>query len=370
LLLLNHWLHQRRAGATTVVLSLRRFTRGRKNRLALILLLMGLCTFTVTPPVAPAHAQTAPTAVEQPVILLPITGALSERAGEFSGMDWYGDTLIVLPQFPWVFDQHLLALPKQAIVDVITGASTAPLQANLVPLLGGEALEALPGFEGYEAIAFAGERAYLTVETMAGKEMLGYVTTGVMAPDLSGLRLYPTVRTPIEAQTVLNNMTDEALVIDGDEVLTFYEVNGRLINWWPAVHRFDADTLQPLGTRPMTYLDFRLTDATPLDGERRFWVINYFYPGDRLGLGVDALARRYGIGPTHRTHAAVERLVQLELTAEGVTLLPRAPIQLQLTEAEGRNWEGIVRLETPTIAGFLLVTDRNPQTLFAFVPDP
>jgi hypothetical protein len=60
----------------------------------------------------------------------------------------------------------------------------------------------------------------------------------------------------------------------------------------------------------------------------------------------------------------------MELTDQGVELVPTPPIQLQLAEAQGRNWEGIVRLEAPGVSGFLLVTDKNPRTLLAFVPDP
>jgi hypothetical protein len=348
-------------------LSLRRDFARRLG--GVILLLALLCSDLQSLP-TPLVAQVAPEATEQPVILLPIAGAVSRRQAQLSGMAWYGENLILLPQYPAGIAHHLFVLPKTAIVNVLTGASTEPLRADVVRLFGAEPLEALSGFEGFETIAFVGDRVYLTIETKQAEGMVGYLTTGVMLPDLSGLRLYPTFRTPIPAQTSLINMTDEALVVAGDEVLTFYEANGRLINAEPVVHRFDAADLQPLGVLPMAHLDFRLTDATPLDADNRFWVMNYFYPGDNLKLGPDPLAVQYGVGPTHRSHTAVERLVQMELTDQGVELVPTPPIQLQLAEAQGRNWEGIVRLEAPGVSGFLLVTDKNPRTLLAFVPDP
>lgn len=333
------------------------------------------CSYMPAPIGLPLVAQSSVTAtagevLEQPVIEIPIGGAVSRNRAELSGMAWYGDMLILLPQYPASIERHLFTLPKQAIVDALQNPNAKPLRAGVVRLIGAEALEELEGFEGFEAIAFDGDRAYLTVETMRNKAMVGYVVTGVMTPDLSGLRLYPTVRTEVAAQTAITNMSEEALFIAGDRVITLYEGNGQLINPHPIAHVFDAMDLSPLDPLPMAHLDFRITDATPLDDDNRFWALNTFYPGDLLKFGPDPLAIKYGMGPTHRRHSAVERLVQMELTPDGVILVDRPPIQLQLADGRGRNWEGIVRLETPALAGFLMVTDKRPRTILAFVADP
>ena len=74
----------------------------------------------------------------------------------------------------------------------------------------------------------------------------------------------------------------------------------------------------------------------------------------------------YGIGPTHAENNVVERLIELEYTGTELVLSEAPPIQLQLLgDDEGRNWEGIVRLDD---RGFLLVTDKFPETILAFVP--
>jgi hypothetical protein len=315
------------------------------------------------------RAQSAPTPSEQPVTLLQLAGPLNKRYGQFSGMAWHGDTLVFLPQYPAEYDHHLLTLPKQAIVDALRGANTRPLQATLIPLFGFEALEEIEGFEGFEAIAFAGERIYLTIEARRGDTMLSVLVTGLMLPDQSAIRLYPTLRSEIPAQSPFLNLGDEALIVRGDEVITFYEANGLLVNPRPVAHRFDAADLTPLGTMPMARLDYRLTDAALLADGERFWVINTFFPGELLSFGPDALASQYGRGPTHSQSRIVERLVQLRLTAHGVELVPTPPVQLQLTAANGRNWEGLVRLDSPELSGFLLITDRRPTTLLGFVAD-
>lgn len=335
-------------------------------RLILFLLLFGGTQTTVT---APDAAFAPPQPLEQPVTILPLAGEAARTRAELSGLAWYGDTLILLPQYPGRFDQTLFALPKTQIVEALTGLRTEPLLPLQIPIRGGEILADLPGFEGFEAITFVGERAYLTIETQPGASMLGYVTSGVMAADLSELQLQTELLTPIQPQAALNNRTDEAILVVGDEIFTFYETNGPMLNPVPLAHRFAADDLRLLGTLPLAALDFRLTDASDLDAANRFWVINYYFPGDQLKFGDDPLAQQYGLGPTHRQSTTVERLVQFEYTPFGFVRVDQPPIQLQLG-TQARNWEGIVRLETPELRGFLLVSDTHPETLFAFVPDP
>ena len=115
-----------------------------------------------------------------------------------------------------------------------------------LPLLGSATAERLPGFEGFEALAFAGNRVYVTVETDTVDGMMGYLLTGEIAPDLSALTLYPETYAAIPPQARMRNMSDEAIVVAGDSVLTFYEANGFLVNRKPVVHRFSQESLAPL----------------------------------------------------------------------------------------------------------------------------
>jgi hypothetical protein len=102
-----------------------------------------------------------------------------------------------------------------------------------------------------------------------------------------------------------------------------------------------------------------------LDENGRFWVINYFYPGD-IVLQTDndpLVALQQGWGTTHLAYDQVERLVELQMSADGISLTETPPILLQLPSDEARNWEGIVRFND----GFLLATDKFPQTILAYV---
>ena len=302
-------------------------------------------------------------------MLLPLEGAASASRAEYSGMAWYGETLVLLPQYPSRFsrsgDGALLGIAKADILAYLDGKSTEPLKPRSIPLQAGGIASRLRGFEGFESIAFAGERVFLTIETSPGKKMLGYLISGTVAPDLASITLDPDRLAEIQPQADFSNQSDEALLVWGERIFTFYEANGAKANPSPVAHIFDF-SLQPQGTLPIPNLEYRLTDVTPPDAQGRFWAINYFFPGDTHLLSLsDPLAEKYGKGPTHARSAVVERLVELQLSPDRISLNGTPPIQLELLgDGSARNWEGIAPLDG---RGFLLVTDTHPETLLGFV---
>ena len=337
--------------------------------LCLILLLLAGCSSRV--PLSFPQANTPPRVdtIEQPVTVIPLKGPLSRRKAQLSGLVWYGDNLILLPQYPNRFENNLFYLTKEEIISLLRGDTHEPLRPRPIPLVMDELLTRIPGFQGFEAIAFDGERAFLTVEAKADDQMIGYLVAGDLESDLSELRLTPDLISSIAPQTNLNNVSDEAILLEGDQIVTIYEVNGSLANLSPIAHVFSTDGLQLVSTIPFPLIDYRITDTTNLDEADRFWAINSFtLPGYPLRLGMEALAVKYGVGPTHQVSHVVERLVQFQYSSTGITLVDIPPVQLQLLDDTARNWEGIVRLESVEFSGFLLVTDRQPATILAFVP--
>jgi hypothetical protein len=307
---------------------------------------------------------------EVPVTLIPLNGPIIWPAAELSGLAWYGDTLILLPQYPARFGQGggvLFALHKNEIMDYLSGRISAPLKPQEIPLVTGGIEEMVWLFEGFEAIAFSGEQVFMSIEARNLLGMKGYLISGRIAPDLSEVRLDPSSLTTNKPQMNLGNKSDEALFIAGNEVLTLYEANGAL-NADPHATRFDL-SLQPQGEIPFSPLEYRVTDATSPDADGRFWVLNVYYYGERaLKPYTDLLAVQYGEGATHARSTSVERLVELQYNSDGITLTETPPIQLQLALKSGtRNWEGLARLD---VLGFLVVTDKYPGTLLGFVSYP
>ncbi|MFZ5911447.1 MAG: hypothetical protein ACOYYU_15655 [Chloroflexota bacterium] len=306
---------------------------------------------------------------EQTVAYLSLEGPVANPDAELSGLAWYGETLILLPQYPERFgegDGVLFALPKADVLSALDATHTVSLDPAPVALIAPGLKESIPNFQGYEAIGFHEDQVFLTVEAGEGLDMHGYIVSGAISPDLGKIELDTSnvVEIPLPIQS--ENHSDEALVVLDDKVLTFYEVNGANLNPQPAARVFDFD-LQAQGIISMPHLEYRLTDAA-LDDSGHIWVINYFFPGDTgLTPKSDPLAESYGKGQSHLQYDQVERLVAFDYSDKSITLVESAPIQLALESEDANNWEGLVALDG---RGFLLVTDKFPSTLLGFVEIP
>jgi hypothetical protein len=330
-----------------------------------LLVLAALGAYFITRP-APQPPVTA--AQEQPVELIQLAGPAADKSAEISGLGWFGETLILLPQYPERFgegDGALFALPKTEILAYLDGKNSAPLTPRAVKLTAPGLKAKIPNFQGYEAVGFHDRQVFMTIEAGLGADMHGYLVRGAINPEGSEITLETSSLVEIKLPTRSENHTDEALVVTSDRILTFYEINGADLNPQPAAQVFDFD-LKPQPSLSFPHLEYRVTDAA-LAPDGQIWVINYFFPGDTdLLPKADPLAATYGEGPTHAQYDQVERLVALKEGAAGLTLAEGAPIQLTLIK-DARNWEGLALLDR---RGFLLATDKFPGTLLGFVPLP
>lgn len=314
--------------------------------------------------------------VERPVQPIALAGPLAKAEAEISGLGWYSDTLILLPQYPQRMAATpggvLFGLPRRQIEAYLgqaaQGQAPAPLQPTPIPLDSAGVEKRIPGFEGFEAIAFDGQQFFLTSEARQGLTWGGYLVRGQIDPHLATARLEPDslVENPSQVQQV--NHSDEAILVAGQRILTFYESNGAELNPHAHASVFDLQ-LNRLDPLPFPPLEYRLTDASPPDGQGRFWVINYFYSGDdNLRPKSDPLAEQYGKGPTHARFDIVERLVEYQITAQGILRTAAPPVPLQLrSDGLANNWEGLAVLPGQ---GFLLATDQYPATILGFVAYP
>ena len=84
------------------------------------------------------------------------------------------------------------------------------------------------------------------------------------------------LKTPVQ----IKNMTFESALIYKDIALFLYEANGKNVNPYSAGYFYNTG-LKPKGEVPFPNLEYRLTDVTEVDGQGRFWAINFFWPGER-----------------------------------------------------------------------------------------
>ncbi len=266
---------------------------------------------------------------EQPVVSLPLAGPLAEAKAEVSGLAWYEDHLVLLPQYPNFSDEgvdgFLYTLPKADIIAYLDGTSKTELEPKPIKLIAPNLADQIPNFQGFESIGFSGSKVFLTIEAGRGTDMQGYLISGTISADLSQLELDTTKLTLIPTQAVSENHTDESLLVLADRVITFYEVTGEAIVADPVAHAFDFD-LNPLDTIPMDNIEYRLTD-TALSSDNEFWGINYFFPGDTdLLPSADPIAAKYGNGKSNAEFGHVERLIKFNYAEDGITLAKTAPI--------------------------------------------
>lgn len=338
---------------------------------ALTLLLIITLALTATGAPRAAAQDDAPQLPEQPVIEIALSGPMAQPFAEISGLAWYGDTLLLLAENPNDFAEgdeagRFFALEKNAILAYLDADDPAPLEPRPVPVYAPDIRRALPGFDGFEAAVFVDNRVFLTVEVFPNRdETFGMVVGGEVTGDLDAITLDLAQTVTLPAQTAYTNLSYEALLAVDGGLIAIYEVNGAGVNAEPVAYAVDLarGTLTPL---PMVALDYRVTDATAPGEDGVFWVANYFFPLEtHLRPDSDPLIDRYGTGATHARLPQIERLVALRVDpSAGITRPDQPPTYLELAGILIRNWEGIARLDD---RGLLVVTDKYPQTILAFV---
>lgn len=306
---------------------------------------------------------------EVAVTPLKLPQRLEAASFEYSGMGWFGDNLVLLPQFPEGKDfsrqPNLISIAKEDLITAI-GDPEFELPARDVPIINSDLRAVIQGFEGFESILFVDQTVYLTVESRAGNPMMGYLIRGEVQGELESITLDPQSLTELKPFSSERNATLEAMTTWNGNLYVIYEHNSGQGERQPAAYQFNQN-LVFVQEIPFPEINFRVTDATISDQDGRFWVMNYFFPGDtHLAVNQDALVLEYGEGETHTNNEPVERMVQLQIGDNGITRIDQIPIYLQLLDDNiARNWEGIALLDD---LGFLLITDSFPGSLLGFCP--
>lgn len=280
---------------------------------------------------------------------------------EFSGVCWWGDELFMMPQYPATQRRGVYVLHRDSIARVIEGLEAGlpvePLRPRRVMIDPGDIPAKVEAYDGLEALSLRNGRCFALAEFGEDTDHWGsYLITGTFMHDGSGIGFERLGETTIGGPQVRENFTHEALVVSEDEVWVICELNGRGIVDRPVLARFTHD-LEPLPPMEMPALEYRITDATDLDADGRFWVLNLFWPPD-----ADTVEPEAPSGP-------VERIVPLRLKGDRIVVdVERPTLDLR---GDGdhpmHNWEGVARWGEE---GFLLVTDSYPDNLLAYVAVP
>ena len=295
-------------------------------------------------------------------IEIPLTGEAKDRSLEMSGLAWYKDNLILMPQYVNKDDPCFYYLNKKSIIKWIESSQEISLNPEKIKLELPSFEKMIEGFQGFEAITFSGNKAYLVIESKNNGVMKSFLVKGKL--DFSNRKLIVASKEvkEIPMSTNIKNMGFESILKYKYHLMVLYEANGVNVNKAPSALLFNS-SLELKSSIPFPNLEYRLTDVSSVDSKNKFWGLNYFWPGEkeRLNPGKDLKE-----GVTHNKYEHVERLVEYKILGDKVVRTTSPPILISLEE-KSRNWEGLVRLDDK---GFLIVVDEHPRTILAFIPKP
>lgn len=285
-------------------------------------------------------------------------------------MAWWGDLLVIAPQYPQRMDNSLLAVSRSVLETV--SSQGGGFEGESIPILNPDVFDEFAGHEGIEAIAFHGNRVTMILEARIDDTMLGYVLEGTIASDPLGIRLFTRNRKAdlIDPHGLSNRAFEAAVPLAEGGVLVLHEINGGHASTASALVWNGGDAEIPQRKLAFPPLEYRITGATALrDG--RFWALNVLWEGDWDQLGPGEPEHEFtthGVGRSHRTSRHVERILEFRWQDRQIVRTETPPIQLRLREDNAmRNWEALAWLDDTRL---ILATDKHPQTMLAWVEIP
>ena len=296
-----------------------------------------------------------------------LTGEATERSLEMSGLAWYNDYLILMPQYVNESKPRFYYLKKSTINDWLNGNKEKPLNPSKIDIIMPDYFNSIKGYQGFEAICFIGNKAYLIIETKNNNLMQSFIVKGSMDIKNKTLIIDPEKKVEILLPVNIKNMGYESILKYKYRLMVLFEANGINVNSDPKASFYNS-SLKQKGHISFPNIEYRITDATELDDQGRFWAINFFWPGEkkRLNPGKDLVLNNTVKGETHQEFEHVERLVEFKIDGKNIYKTNSLPIQLKLNQ-NSRNWEGVVRMENK---GFLMIVDEHPRTILAFIKKP
>jgi len=296
-----------------------------------------------------------------------LTGEATERSLEMSGLAWYNDYLILMPQYVNESKPRFYYLKKSTINDWLNGDKEKPLNPSKIDIIMPDYFNSIKGYQGFEAICFIGNKAYLIIETKNNDSMQSFIVKGSMDIKNKTLIIDPEKKVEILLPVNIKNMGYESILKYKYRLMVLFEANGINVNSDPKASFYNS-SLKQKGHISFPNIEYRITDATELDDQGRFWAINFFWPGEkkRLNPGKDLVLNNTVKGETHQEFEHVERLVEFKIDGKNIYKTNSLPIQLKLNQ-NSRNWEGVVRMENK---GFLMIVDEHPRTILAFIKKP
>ena len=291
-----------------------------------------------------------------------LSGLITDGNQEISGMDWYQDRLFLLPENLGGF---LFAIPKIEILNSIKSNEKMSITPKQTRFITPDYKNLINGFDGFEAIAFNGNKVFISIEAEHNEKMNSYIVWGEIDPSTLEIKIEQDHLKWVDTPIQIDNFSFESLLVYGDDILMIYEANGSNIQQDVQQVVFSPSSGK-ISFMDFTNIEYRITDATKINKNSKFWSINYFWPGDKKKLtpGQDKILNNIKQGRSHSKSNQVERLIEFEIKSSGISISDTEPIQLVLEPDMSRNWEALARLDN---IGLLIATDKYPRMILGYV---
>jgi hypothetical protein len=279
-----------------------------------------------------------------------LDGLITDRKQEISGMTIHRNNVILLPEnlngyyFYIPFSEILGRLSDYERKLLYNDKPILPVQKTLTTR---KLKERYPGLDGFEAIAFNGDDVYIMIEVRIDGKMAGLLIWGTIIPSTMEIDIPEENIMLIKPPAQIDNFSFESLTITDGQLIMIYETNGHKTINRPFQYVVNLDDMS-INKTPFPHIDFRLTDATSVI-DNRFWMINYYWTGDKKVLGVEDTL-------------SIERLVEFKLGYNGIERSNSEYITLDNLD-DPHNWEGLVRFGN----GFLICTDKWPRMVLGYI---
>ena len=293
----------------------------------------------------------------------------ADRNAEYSGLCWYENNLIMLPQYPSYFNKILgydtiFMLSQDLISDTIKRKGKRVVAPAQIKVINNKAHELLPGYEGFEGICYDGEFFYLSIEYNATTNQ-GAIVKARLSEDETELEILNDEHLILDLPSNVFNASYESIFFYDNHIYLIYEANGKRINRNPIAKRISRD-FQTVEDVAFEAIEYRITDVTAFDEEGKGWAINYFFPGDLDHYLPDEDFIPNNYVAENNTEIGIERLIPLRVMENKIEYdNSRKPIYIKKEKRDiSYNWEGVVKYHNNS---FFIATDKYPQTVLRFL---
>ena len=230
------------------------------------------------------QTQPASPSISTPVVVTPLplnlAGFPAGSQTAITGMAWFSDTLVLLPQFP---DLNAVAgqgavfgIPRAVLQNAISERSSQAIELVKIPFLFQGIKADLPNSVGFHSLAFSGSQVFSTVLVNAGITTL-YLVKGQVSQDLKRITLGNRVQISSQSDTKPAPLFGSILMVAGKRIVLFETGIGSDAKASISAALYDF-SLTPQGIIPFPHLESYLISVSSTDAQGSFWGLSCVLP--------------------------------------------------------------------------------------------